>query len=968
MDRLRLELLGVPRGFAGSEGFDLGPVRQQAVLAVLALNANHVLTAEELLSAAWGDAAPASGAKVVAPYVYRVRQALPDGDLLRRTRHGYVLDLDPEQLDISAFETMLATARRTADKCEAADLFAAALALFDGEPLAGLPGRYLASERHRLSELRRKAKAEQIELALDLGRHADVIAELTGRVQDDPLDEQATGQLMTALFRAGRQADALDAYARAREALIAELGVEPGPSLRAAHRLVLANHSRPAGRDELPYGGSALIGRSADLQRITSTLTQPGVMPLVCVDGMAGIGKTTLAVHAARAVADSFPDGRLFVDLHGHTPGRTPMPAAEAINHLLRGVGVTADRIPADLAEAAVLWRAETSGRRVLVVLDNAPSSSAVQPLLPGAPGCAVIVTSRVQLSLDVSDRVALAVLTDDDAADLVSAVSGRERSDPSLPGLVERCGRIPLALSIAGSKLRHRKSWTVAHLNDRMDAKGNRLAELSIDGRSVTAAFMVSYEQLPSEQQRLLRLVALVPGRDFDRYGAGALAAVDPDVAEDALDALVDANMLLDNGPGRYRLHDLIREFAAGLPSGDDSLDLLFSYYTAAARATAVHLLGDPPFEQPSGGLLPPLDTAEEAEAWLASDAENVLDAVAWTVAHQHPAETVALTLGIYPFVFTADRNDLGSKLLAEGIAAARRVGDRASEVYFLVQSGWLELTLNDRETGLRLIDHAITLADGLGDVRLQAYSAAQRGRASLRIGRPARAIAELTRALSLSGELSPRTATMYHHTLAISFWTQARYAEAADAVRSAYSAAEKGGFRLRMARLLSFLACCQVDLKQPAEALATIRRTADLGAPTTPRFSSEILTIRGSALEQLGDIDGALDAHHRALEQAALTGNADGEAEVRLRLGSTLRAAGNHRRAAEEFRRALSLVQDNGTAFDQARALDGLSDCLHLISPDESAAYRQQAFNLYQQLESLEARRLAAEGLTVR
>jgi tetratricopeptide (TPR) repeat protein len=169
-------------------------------------------------------------------------------------------------------------------------------------------------------------------------------------------------------------------------------------------------------------------------------------------------------------------------------------------------------------------------------------------------------------------------------------------------------------------------------------------------------------------------------------------------------------------------------------------------------------------------------------------------------------------------------------------------------------------------------------------------------------------------------------------------------------------------------MARLLSFLACCQVDLKQPAEALATIRRTADLGAPTTPRFSSEILTIRGSALEQLGDIDGALDAHHRALEQAALTGNADGEAEVRLRLGSTLRAAGNHRRAAEEFQRALSLVQDNGTAFDQARALGGLSDCLHVISPDESAAYRQQAFNLYQQLESLEARRLAGEGLTVR
>ncbi|GAB3822859.1 AfsR/SARP family transcriptional regulator [Kribbella italica] len=967
MDRLRLELLGVPRGFAGSENFDLGPVRQQAVLAVLALNANHVLTAEELLSAAWGDAAPASGAKVVAPYVYRVRQALPDGELLRRTRHGYVLDLAPDQLDVSAFEATVAEARRTSDKCSAADLFTTALGLFDGEPLAGLPGRYLASERHRLSELRRKARAEQIDLELELGRHAEVIAELKARVGDDPMDEHSTAQLMTALYRAGRQAEALDAYARAREALVAELGVEPGPGLRATHRQVLNNAERPTGRDELPYGGSTFIGRAGDLQTLTSALTQPGVMPLVCVDGMAGIGKTTLAVHAARAVAESFPDGRLFVDLHGHTPGRTPMAAADAINHLLRGVGVGVDRIPGDLGEAAALWRAETAGRRVLVVLDNAPGGSVVRPLLPGAPGCAVIVTSRGHLSsLDVSARLALDGLAASDAAELVATVSGREGSDPALPDLVERCGRVPLALSIAGSKLRHRKSWTVAHLNDRLEA--NRLVELSVDGRSVTAAFMVSYEQLPVSQQGLLRLVALVPGRDFDRYGAAALSSLEVSAAEDALDALVDANMLLDNGPGRYRLHDLIREFAAGLP-GDSLPGALFGYYTAAARATAVHLLGDPPFEQPASPVsLPPLATAEEAEAWLARDAENVLDAVAWTVAHDRPADTVALTLGIYPFVFTADRNDLGSKLLASAIAAARRAGDRASEVYFLVQSGWLELTLNDRETGLRLIDHAITLADGLGDVRLQAYAAAQRGRASLRIGRPARAIAELTRALSLSGELSPRTATMYHHTLAISLWTQARYAEAADAVRAAYSAAEQGGFRLRMARLLSFLACCQVDLGQPVEALATIRRTADLGAPTTPRFSSEILAIRGSALEQLGDLDGALDAHHRALEQAALTGNADGEAEVRLRLGSTLRAAGNHRRAADEFQRALALVAENGTAFDQARALDGLSDCLRLTSPEQSAADRRQAFTLYQQLESLEARRLAEEGLTVR
>ncbi|ADB30183.1 transcriptional regulator, SARP family [Kribbella flavida DSM 17836] len=978
MDRLRLELLGVPRGFVGERAFDLGPVRQQALLAVLALNANHVLTAEELLSTAWGDAAPASGAKVVAPYVYRVRQALPNGDVLRRTRHGYVLDLEPDELDVTMFEATVADARRTTDRQQAAALFAAALDLFSGEPLAGLPGRYLASERHRLTELRRKVQAERIELDLALGRYDDVIAELIARVEDDPLDEQATGQLMIALYRAGRQADALDAYARTRAALISELGVEPGPSLRAAHQVVLANESQAAeppqpGRDELPYGGSAFVGRSEDLRRLTTALTHRQVMPLVCVDGMAGIGKTTLAVRAAREVAGHFPDGRLFVDLLGHTSGRPPMRPEQALNHLLRGLGTADDQIPSDLTEAAALWRSQTATRRLLVVLDNAPDSDTVRHLLPGAPGCAVVVTSRSQLTgLDPSVRIGLPALTAEDAANLIATVSGRDRSDPALTGLVERCGRIPLALSIAGSKLRHRHSWTIAHLNDRMDAKGNRLAELSVDGRSVTTAFMVSYEQLPSECRRLLRLVSLVPGRDVDRYVAAALTDTAPDSAEDALDALVDANMLLENGPGRYRLHDLIREFATGLPSteAETARDRLLAYYAAAARAAGVQLLGDPPFERrPVLGALPALGTSEQATAWVAQEVENVLDALDWAVDNDRPAAVVDLTLGIYPAVFTNDRLDLCRRLLAEGLAAARRVKDREAECYFLVQSAWIELTRHDREAGLEVLDQAIELARDLGSRNLQAYAAAQLGRASLRMGRPARAIEQLARVVELSGSLSPRIATTYHHTLAICYWVQGRHAEALACARAAYAAAESGGLRLRMTRLLGMIALCQVELRQPAESLATMRRLTDLGAPMTPWSSAELLTVRGTALEQLGDIDGALESHHRALEQAVATGNPDAEAEVRLRLGGTLLAAGNHRRGADEFTRVLALVQSRAATFDRARALAGLTDCLTAAGETEQAArHREEALSIYRELGSVEVDRWAANDATLR
>ena len=504
--------------------------------------------------------------------------------------------------------------------------------------LAGVDSRVLRTAAAALDDRRLAVLERLTDLRLAAGQAAAVAAELPPVVAEHPLRETLRRQLMTALYRCGRQADALGVYADTRSLLADELGLDPGPELVRLHQQILRadpalEPDRPRPPCTLPYDLPDFAGRGDDLERLL--YSGPAVV-ITAIDGMAGIGKTALAVHAAYQLADRFPDGQLFCDLHSHTPGARPLDPVDALERLLRMIGVPAETIPAGLDDRVARWRAELAGRRVLVVLDNAVSAAQVRPLLPGSPASLVLVTSRRRLGvLDGASVLSLDVLPEAEALALFAAVAGPSRvaAEPAAAADVVRlCGRLPLAIRIAATRLAHRPAWTVAALADRLRERADRLGELRLADRGVGPAFALSYAQLTPAQQRLFRLLGVHPGADFDALSAAALAGCTPAAAEDLLEELVDTHLLRCAALGRYTFHDLLREYARSLaPADPEPRRRLHDYYLAAAvRATDVVAREarrfDPVVARPPARL-PAFDGLDGALGWLAAEHRTLVE-----------------------------------------------------------------------------------------------------------------------------------------------------------------------------------------------------------------------------------------------------------------------------------------------------------------------------------------------------
>jgi DNA-binding SARP family transcriptional activator len=564
---------------------------------------------------------------------------------------GYLLRLGPGQVDAETLDHHLTQAQRspaTGDLAAAARSLDAALGLWQGVPLSGIPGPWADIERVRLDELRLTAIGKRIEVLLALGSHHQTVAQLVGLIREHPLWEQFRGQLMLALYRCGRQADALAEFADARRVLARELGIEPGPGLRQLHQQILTadtaldlpkphgastGQGHPASRGELravpvprelPADVDAFTGRAgelAELDRLLEAATQagghhpegagPAPVVISAVAGSAGVGKTALAVHWAHRVRGAFPDGQLYVNLRGYDPGE-PMTAADALAGFLRALGVADQDMPADIDERAARYRSILDGQRTLVMLDNAAAAEQVRPLLPGSPSCFVVVTSRDSLAGLVArhgaQRLDLDLLPPDEAATLLRALIGaRVDADPDAAAtLAQQCARLPLALRVAAEFVATRPALTLAQLAGEqrsLDAGG----DFRTDMRSV---FSWSYRHLPADAARAFRLMGLHPGPDFDAYAARALIGGGLEQARDLLDLLACAHLIHPAQPGRYGMHDLLRAYARHLavtqdPVTQDSatrdagalstradnekqaaLTRLFDYYLAAAAA----------------------------------------------------------------------------------------------------------------------------------------------------------------------------------------------------------------------------------------------------------------------------------------------------------------------------------------------------------------------------------------------
>lgn len=610
-------VLGTVEVRAHRERVPLAP-KPRMLLAVLLCHANERVAQEQLVDALWGAHPPDSAAGSVRIYVSQMRRAWRDPARISSERGGYRLSVHPRELDAHRFDELVQQARGTGDPATAGSLLRAALSLWRGRAFADVDHRgSVTAAAVRLDELRSAAIEERVTAELALGRHADLLAELTVLASEHPLRERLRGLLMLALYRAGRQGEALAVFERTRARLRAELGVDPGPDLRRLHLAMLRgdDHLVAVGNPvvplavprELPADVQGFRGRDDALKVLDEWLpdvrrdSAAGPVVISAIAGTAGVGKTALAVHWAHRVADQFPDGQLYVNLRGYDR-EAPVRPLDALAGFLRALGLPTEQVPADPAEAAARFRSLVAGRRMLVVLDNAGSVEQTRPLLPGSPGCLVLVTSRDKLSglvaRDGARRLTLDVLTPGQADDLLRRLLGANRVDeqPAAAVLAQECGYLPLALRIAAAYLDDRPHVQIADYVAALQA-GDPIAALSINGDSgsaVRAAFDLSYRTLTPPAQRLFRLFGLVPCDDFDTAAAAALAALaEPEITQ-VVDELADAHLVEWHGSGRFCVHDLLRRYATTLadshdtaPDRDEAMRRLFRWTRSTTTAT---------------------------------------------------------------------------------------------------------------------------------------------------------------------------------------------------------------------------------------------------------------------------------------------------------------------------------------------------------------------------------------------
>ncbi|MFC7584781.1 ATP-binding protein [Nonomuraea antimicrobica] len=748
---------------------------------------------------------------------------------------------------------------------------------------------------------------------------------------------------MLALHRAGQQAEALSVARSLREALVEQQGLDPGREFAALEQAILrddpalqapqpqpqaqAEARQPARRANfLPYDIPDFAGRAAELERIAAH--RPDV-PILAIDGMAGIGKTALVIHAAHRLADRYPDGQLFVDLQAHTAGHEPVEPGAALETLLRQLGVPAERVPASDAARAALWRAELAGRRAVVVLDNASGTAHVRPLLPGAPGSLVLITSRHRLiDLDGAHAVSIDVLPARDGVGLFASIVGeRAEAEPdAVLDVLQLCGFLPLAVRIAAARLRHRPRWSVAYLAGRLRDERRRLAELSTPDRGVGAAFSLSYAHLDADRRRMFRLLGLHPGRDLDIHAAAALAGIPADEAETLLEDLLDAHVLMQHVPGRYTFHDLLREHARGTAAAEESaesrreaLTRLFDYY----RHTAVAAIG---LLYPFGRLrrpdLPgtaqepsPFEDAAGAVAWLDAERANLVAVAGHAAGDGWPAHAGHLATTLHPYLDDHAHHADAVTLHTKALAAARGRGDRAAEALALLDLAWTYWRQGRYDEAYETCRPALDLCREAGDPLGQSRAHNTLGNVCLRQHAYERADHHLGQALALSREIGNRVGEAYAlSNLGISHERQGRHTEALDHQLRALDLHRSLGSRNGEARVLDLL---------------------------------------GRVHQRLGRYEQANEHHRQALDLCRELGNRGDEPAPLNGLGEAARALGDHGRAAACHEEALAVARELGDRPEEARAHEGLAR-VHRDRGDREQAreHAERALDRYTEL----------------
>ncbi|MEV6719181.1 BTAD domain-containing putative transcriptional regulator [Lentzea sp. NPDC051208] len=861
---VRYRLLGPLQIWRGGVELRLGGPRQRALLAALALHANETVSFEHLSEAVW-ESPPAAPESNIRTYVAALRKLVLD-DLVT-VPGGYRLKVPEGEVDVGVFEALCAAgdeALKRGDHRAAVAKYEEALALWRGPALDGLTvGPRLEAELTLLQERRLTVAEQHARLSIELGQGERLIPELRRLTKQFPLREQLWLQLMHALQRANRPAEALQVFDDVRVLLADELGTDPGGELRELHaRLLRGDQPRPA-LNTLPRDVADFTGRIAEMDRLTRAVTGKAAVVISAIDGMPGVGKTTLAVHLAHRL--EYPDGQLFIDLHAHTAGRAPVEPTDALDVLLRALGL--EEIPVSLDERAALWRAELSRRRLLVVLDNAVSADQVRPLLPGVPGSLVLVTSRARLvELEGTSTLTLDVLSEAEALQLFATIVGDERgNDAAAREVVELCGRLPLAVRLAAGRLRSRPTWTTAHLATRL--REGRLSELD-------AVFALSFSQLPAAHQRLFGLLGLHHGTDFDVHQAAALGELDLLETDGMLEDLVDVHLLEPTSLGRYRMHDLLRQYAQSRVDSTRAplTRLLDHFLDTANQATRLMSPAARRYEvdityRPESRLV--LRDYDHAVEWLETERQTLVAAVAlsldgdwrthtWQLAraltffcmvrgHTRDWATInelaleaakdepvalAITTKNYAMVFwQTAQYPRAIHYNERAIEMLRELGDLQGVAGTLNNLSLVYRTLGRHAEAAELLEQAITVARQLGDRHLESQAMSNVSNIYSALGRYDEALQACTSALALMREMgSRRDEADTQSALGMILHAMGRHSEALEALESALAAVRAIGDVTTETVVLNYLGEVLTAAGRPAEAVTRLHEALEL------------------------------------------------------------------------------------------------------------------------------------------
>jgi DNA-binding SARP family transcriptional activator/Tfp pilus assembly protein PilF len=945
MEHVRFAVLGPVRAWRGDAEVKLGSPQQRAVLAMLLVHEGAQVTSEGLVDGVWGDRAPDTAFHVIRVYVHRLRQALgrEEPGQIRSVGGGYALDVDAQLCDLTRFTQLLAEARQAradGNPAVATDLYAEGLELWTGPALAGVPGPYAATQRGRLKELRLSAQEEHLAAVMDLRRYDQAATELSALAEAHPLRERLRELQMLALYGAGRQAEALEAFGRTRLLLREELGVDPGPGLRAMHERILAMDpdllepapapapapaatpaaptAAPAGPGtpvpaQLPADVAHFTGRAEHFAALTALAGRAGATVVVsAIGGSAGIGKTALTVHWAHRNAGLFPDGALYANLRGFDPTGSPMAAGAVVRGFIDALGVPAARVPSGPEAQAGLYRSLLSGKRMLILLDNARDADQVRPLLPGTPGCLVLITSRDQLAglvaVDGAHSLTLDLLAPHEARDLLAGRLGDERADAE-PGtvdeLIELCARLPLALNITAARAAARPGFPLAVFAAELREARDRLAVLDAGdpAADVRTVFSWSYQTLGDAAARMFRLLGVHPGPDFTVPAAASLAAVDHDVARAAIDELTRAHLLIEHLPGRYTFHDLLRLYAAEqartLDADEDRdqalrrvLDhYLHTAYSASLLLDPVRVPSDLAAPEP-GVTLEALADSRQAWDWCAAEHQALLSAIAQAAAHGldiHVCQfSWSLTIYLEQGGFWHDYRAIQT----EAVAAARRLGDLAK------MAG-----------AHRRLAHAYVLTED--------YPAAH---------------THLDQAAELYRQLgSPSDQARVHHTRRMLYDGQGLHREALEQAESALALYREAGDRFGQANTLNVIGWFHSQLGDHQRALTLCREALELcrSVQNSEPIQGRTWDSLGYVHHQLGQYRQAVEAYRRGLVILRETNHPYDEACSLTNLGDTYLAGGDHDAARTVWEQAQTIFEDlrRSEAEDVRRKLKGLT-----------------------------------------